>query len=34
LLWSGRGEREDIDDPCDKRALSSVPLSKLLSGWV
>ncbi|KXG48025.1 Proline dehydrogenase [Penicillium griseofulvum] len=33
LLWSGR-EHEDVDDPRDKRALSSVPLSKLLSGWI
>lgn len=34
LLWSGRGEVEDVEDPRDKMALSSVPLSKLLSGWV
>lgn len=34
LLWSGRGEGEDVEDPRDKMALSSVPLSKLLSGWV
>ncbi|OQD66906.1 hypothetical protein PENPOL_c004G09359 [Penicillium polonicum] len=34
LLWSGRGESEDVEDPRDKMALSSVPLSKLLSGWV
>ncbi|OQE40323.1 hypothetical protein PENCOP_c006G03381 [Penicillium coprophilum] len=34
LLWVGRGEREDVDDARDKKALSSVPLSKLLSGWI
>ncbi|KAJ5260647.1 Proline oxidase [Penicillium chrysogenum] len=34
LLWSGRDQGDYVDDPRDKKALSTVPLTKLLSGWI
>lgn len=34
LIWSGHGEQNYVEDPRDKKALSTVPLPKLVSGWV
>ncbi|KAL2812930.1 FAD-linked oxidoreductase [Aspergillus cavernicola] len=34
LIWAGQSRRHSADDPRDKRALSTVPLTKLVSGWV
>ncbi|KAE8362688.1 FAD-linked oxidoreductase [Aspergillus caelatus] len=34
LMWTGRSRSDCPDDPRDRKALSTVPLTKLLSGWV
>ena len=34
LMWTGRSRCDSPNDPRDRKALSTVPLTKLLSGWV
>lgn len=34
LLWTGQSDSDASEDLRDKEALSSVPLTKLFSGWM
>ncbi|CAG8299274.1 unnamed protein product [Penicillium salamii] len=34
LIWSGHGGQDLVEDPRDKKALSAIPLPKLISGWI
>lgn len=34
LIWSGHGGQDHVEDPRDKKALSAIPLPKLISGWM